>query len=494
MRIYTEVIFDMNTINSNGKMNEISSESYEYNGDLALCVSINQRQRWKYDGTMVRDGVNVYKYWRVNVWGKNKKRILTLNKPVFEPTGTSEYSEQDNWGNIPPEFNDKWSMIEGNSFGGAGFDEAMNDRKEFREAFINEVGGKAKEFYEAYGKGSVLPDSTELKTIKNESTAAEWKTFLKYGMGVRDDKIQYYTEGKGKFEDLTTLSSDELEEWSKSEDVGEWFQSEAEDTEEEEAFDREHIAKKLKGEEQIISEGDPRKAKLDEWLGGGDISQDEYNKLLDTLGTAGTEAGSTSILGKEFAARTEYREKYEGAGGYLDELENLYSDQLEEMETLGISKDDALNELLKGYLGETSGVQEAYGQQISDVREEEKELQAKTGLTRETESISDITKTYLPDFQERIKGYQEATGKTQADIMEKVRQAQTAYETGVGEEETSLGFARTNLENILGGGAGFGGSYLDSLTGKYWDELRTSLGGMQEDDPDAFYTWYGENE
>ena len=480
MNIYTEVIFDMNATDDKGRVKELSSKSYNYEGDLALCVPYGDRHRWLNKGSETVDGVTYYTWEWVNYLGDNKKKLITLNKPFNK-------APKDDWGNVPPEFNDTFLAGSHDIDKAFSFDEDYTQADDsFRESFMSKVAEgnpKALEYYNDYGKKGIVPDSVELKDIKNNAQGDDWKMFLRYGLGVKNSKIDNYLEGgAGEFEDLLTKTDEDIQEWARSEDINDWFVDERTAATEGEVTE-------LKSEEEIIAGTDPRMDQLLEWKSSNQITGEQYDRFVEKLrGTPGA-VDPNSIMGKEAKARQDYRDALTGQGGYEDTLAQLVSDKAEEMKTLGISKESSLDDILEGYMAQSDEYKDVYGQQVSDITTEEDIMRSKTGLSRDEEDISGLVEGYEDDYTKRIEDYRKQTGATQEEAIEGVRTAQTAYDEGVGEATQSLDFAFKDLEDAWGGGLTTGTTFLDELTTDYWGDLESDI---SEIDQDSISPWWGQ--
>tara|TARA_R100000458_G_C8276707_1_gene252057 strand:- start:1421 stop:2728 length:1308 start_codon:yes stop_codon:yes gene_type:complete len=433
-----------------------------------MSVPISQRSKWHRRKKITKNGVDFWEYKYIDWKGNTTKRKLT-NKDVG--------SRKSNLANTSTYF-----AVDLNS--SYDFGKAFKDNEGVRNYLYKTSpnGAKIQEYYENYGsKGSAgVPEISDLKAIKANASDEDWKLFVQYGLGVKEDKVDKWTKGSAAFSELITKTSEEIEEWGKSADFESWY---------DEGTDIEGEPKRLKSEEEIRSQEDPRMAMIDSW----DISDDQKQLFREKLrGTQGTgQIPTDSIIGREIKAREDYRKAIEGEGGYDDTLEQLVADKAEEMETLNISKESSLDDILKNYMGQSDEYQDVYGQQVSDIKSEEDIMRSKTGLSRQEEDISDLVKGYEDDYTKRIEDYRQQTGATQKDVAEGLRTAQTAYEQGVDETQNILDFAFQDFQDSLGGGEAFGTSFLEDLTEGYWQTLQGEIDDLySSDNIDDIATWF----
>jgi len=114
-------------------------------------------------------------------------------------------------------------------------------------------------------------------------------------------------------------------------------------------------------------------------------------------------------------------------------------------------------------------------------------------LTREKQSISDIVKSYTPDFEKQLETYQLATGATNEDIMRAYSESKDAYQENVFQEEEKATSAWEALQESIGGGI-YGTQGEDILSGLltgeggYYERLEDQINTI---DADHRYGWWG---
>lgn len=356
-------------------------------------------------------------------------------------------------------------------------------------------------FYDKYGKTADLRDLTgeDLEKIrKGESEDGSFEDFLRYGLGVKEDKIKNYTEG-GDWEVggiPTSMNAEDLEEWSSgkkenfefdagkikviSGETGEnQFPEQGEDVSSEE-----FQYKELEEEEAFTEAEDKRFDYIDQLSAEDGYTGDVKEIMKDSL---------RAIRKQEKDARDIYRDASTEGGGYTDMLNELMSTFERGASELNIDKESALKDLLQEYESGAGEQRELYTEGIGKSIEDEKALQAATGLEREGESISDIVKGYMPDFEKQLESYQQATGDTTEDIMRNYSTLKTDWEEDVLAEERKVEDAwKTFQESIYDPHMGTD-LLTDLLSGEggYYDALEEEIGAITDINASNVYDWYG---
>jgi len=440
-----------------------------------MSVAWEDRERWHRRNKVTKNGVDFWEYKYIDIYGSTTKRRLSTEdrgSQVVDPTSYTGY--YDSSLDLAPGLDSGYS-----------WESAFRDHRIRTHFFDNaENGDKLKDWFLTYGNKGELPTAQELKNIKENSTAEEWKGFLQYGVGVKEDNLDYYISGEGKFDEASDMSLEEIEEWIKPEDTSSWFKE-----------NQEGDIKVLKEEQDIQTSTDPRIAQLNEWASGDNprINQDQYELFMKRL--TGSESGETisdtSVIGKEIKAREDYRESLTGEEGYNETLNDLIRAKEEDMQSLNIDKDTSLDQILDNYMKESDEYQDAFGKQVSDIKLQEDIMKSKTGLSRDEMSISDLAKTYEEDYIDKIDKYRQETGKTQEEAMEDVRQTETTFQTEKDTARSSLDFSLQNIYDELGGGSTGASSFLTELQAGYWDDLYKDVDAI--DDEHIASTIIGQN-
>lgn len=147
MKIYTEVVFDMNATDSNGMIKEVSSKSYDYKGEIAEC----------------------------RTYRRKSEKTITLDsgaKLVYRTKQTKQnWAAQ--WNNAGYEidiYNPQGEKIESKYFGqteSSGFRGSVSGYKDKLDDYIAEMTGKMNEEY-GYKSLSELAEEKELAKEKAE--------------------------------------------------------------------------------------------------------------------------------------------------------------------------------------------------------------------------------------------------------------------------------------------------------------------------------------
>ena len=348
-------------------------------------------------------------------------------------------------------------------------------------------------FYDKYGKTADLRDLTgeDLEEIrKGESEDGSFEDFLRYGLGVKEDKIQNYTEG-GDWEVggiPTSMNAEDLEEWSSGKKENFEFDAGkikvSTEGQEEDVSSEEFQYKELEEEEAFTEAEDKRFDYIDQLSAEDGYTGDVKEIMKDSL---------RAIRKQEKDARDIYRDASTEGGGYTDMLNELMSTFERGASELNIDKESALKDLLQEYESGAEEQRELYTEDIEKSIEDEKALQAATGLEREGESISDIVKGYMPDFEKQLESYQQATGDTTEDIMRNYSTLKTDWEEDVLAEERKVEDAwKTFQESIYDPHMGTD-LLTDLLSGEggYYDALEEEIGAITDINASNVYDWYG---
>ena len=453
--------------------------------------------KWVKEGSRTGpSGEKVYKYKFVGWDGKVEKRLLSKTdkgKSFFAfKTGDIRLRNLNKLGKLDyKDLTKRWSNKNNIVSFGEGKDvysikEALNpDNRapgsgdDFANHFLTD---RQKDYYFDYGKTGNIPSDNVIEDIKEDE--GQWRDFLQFGMGVKEDKLDKYITGDAKFGDLIygedkNITSQDIEDWSKGAMENYEFEGST--------YDPTGGTALAEGQEfetppditvQQNPSADPRRSWIDEHPDLTREQKEDWSTKLD------------EIQAEEFKARETYSTALTGAGGYeekISELEDIYKEEQEDIRGKG---DVALEDLLRGKLEEGEDLRQAYGEGISETIGAEKELQRKTGFERgTTQDISGMVQEYSPEFSKQLEDYRQETGQTYQDVATTLDDLRQGYEQDIGDEITGVESSWEDLQKTIGGGEGFGQNYLSNLISSYWGGMGTALQDI--DEYDIMSGWWG---
>ena len=202
---------------------------------------------------------------------------------------------------------------------------------------------KGNNFYDKYGKTGDLRDLTgeELNEIRNSD---DYEDFLRYGIGIKDDKIEKYTkDGSWAIDEIPSeINADDLAEWSSGKKAGYEFDATGISPIEGSTLPSDD-ATEGEGEEfqykQLLQESE---------FGLGEDKRSDYIDMLDTQDIYSSDmignmrTALDNIRSDEEDARQTYREASTGGGGYSDMLSELMSTFERGTSELNVDKEIAL--------------------------------------------------------------------------------------------------------------------------------------------------------